>query len=91
MDYGYDGFHITATDVSNSSATINVKTKIPLGASVVCTISDETYYWTETQNSTGNELTFTTTIQNPHLWNGTIDPHLYNVKLEIYKDNKLYH
>ena len=91
VDYGYDGFHITATDVSNSSATINVKTKIPGGASVVCTISDGTYYWTDTQNSTGDEQTFTTTIQNPHLWNGTIDPHLYKVTLEIYKDDKLYH
>lgn len=25
------------------------------------------------------------------MWNGTIDPHLYNVKLEIYKDGELYH
>ena len=91
MDYGYDGFHVTATNVSNSSATVTVKTKIPVGASVVCTISDGTYNWTDTQNSTGNELAFTTTIQNPHLWNGTIDPHLYNIKLEIYKDNELYH
>lgn len=91
MDYGYDGFHVTATDVSNSSATVTVKTKIPVGASVVCTISDETYNWTDTQNSTGNEQSFTTTIQNPHLWNGTTDPHLYNIKLEIYKDNELYH
>ncbi len=91
MDYGYDGFHVTATDVSNSSATVTVKTKIPVGASVVCTISDGTYNWTDTQNSTGNEQSFTTTIQNPHLWNGTTDPHLYNIKLEIYKDNELYH
>lgn len=90
MDYGYDGFHITSS-VTAASATINIKTSIPVGASVVCTISDGTYYWTETQNSTGDEQTFTTTIQNPHLWNGTADPHLYNVKLEIYKDNELYH
>lgn len=83
MDYGYDGFHITSS-VTAASATINIKTSIPVGASVVCTISDGTYYWTETQNSTGDEQTFTTTIQNPHLWNGTADPHLYNVKLEIY-------
>ena len=90
MDYGYDGFHITSS-VTAASATINIKTSIPVGASVVCTISDGTYNWTETQNSTGDEQTFTTTIQNPHLWNGTADPHLYNVKLEIYKDNELYH
>ena len=26
-----------------------------------------------------------------HLWGGKPDPYLYNVKLEIYKDNELYH
>ena len=39
MEYGYDGFHITST-VSGSSATINVKTSVPVGASLTCTISD---------------------------------------------------
>lgn len=90
MDYGYDGFHITST-VSSASATINVKTTIPTGASVVCTISGDNCNYTKTQNSTGNELVFSTTITNPRLWNGTIDPYLYNIKLDIYKDNELYH
>ena len=100
MEYGYDGFHITST-VSASSATINVETKVPVGASLVCTISDVnsddshtwTNAWTETQASTGIEQTFTTTIAGDdlHLWNGKLDPHLYTVTLEIYKDGDLYH
>ena len=100
MKYGYDGFHITST-VSSSSATINVETKVPVGASLVCTISDVnsddshtwTNTWTETQASTGIEQTFTTTIAGDdlHLWNGKLDPHLYTVTLEIYKDGDLYH
>lgn len=91
MSYGYDGFHITST-VSSDEATINVKTTIPTGASVVCTITDgDTQVFTDTQDSTGEEMVFTTTITNPHLWNGTLDPHLYNVKLEIYHDDELYH
>ena len=90
MDYGYDGFHITST-VSTASATINVKTNIPVGASVVCTISGTNCNYTATSASTGDEMIFTTTISNPRLWNGTIDPYLYNVKLEIYHDNELYH
>ena len=92
MEYGYDGFHITST-VSASSATINVKTKVPVGASLTCTISDGSYAWTNTLASTGSEQTFTTTIagNDLHLWNGTIDPHLYTVTLEIYKDGDLYH
>lgn len=90
MNYGYDGFHITST-VSSAEATINVNTTIPTGATVVCTISGDNCNYTETKDSTGDELVFTTTISNPRLWNGTIDPYLYNVKLEIYHDNELYH
>lgn len=90
MNYGYDGFHITST-VSTGTATINVATNIPTGATVTCTISGTNCNYTATSASTSNEMIFTTTISNPHLWNGTIDPYLYNVKLEIYHDNVLYH
>ena len=92
MKYGYDGFHITST-VTSSSATVYVKTTVPSGATLVCTISDGTYEWTETKTSNGLEQTFSTTItgSNLRLWNGKSDPHLYNVKLEIYKNNELYH
>ncbi len=90
MNYGYDGFHITST-VSSAEATINVATSVPTGASVVCTISGVNCNYTATSASTGADMIFTTTITNPRLWNGTIDPYLYNVKLEIYHDNELYH
>jgi hypothetical protein len=90
MNYGYDGFHITST-VSTASATINVKTSIPTGATVVCSISGVNCNYTATSASTNAEMTFTTTITNPRLWHGTIDPYLYNVKLEIYHGNELYH
>ena len=91
MSYGYDGFHITST-VDSTKATINVKTTIPTGASVVCTITGTNCnYTSQPTNSTGEEMTFTTTITNPRLWHGTIDPYLYNVKLEIYHDGELYH
>ena len=92
MKYGYDGFHITST-VSSSSATVNVKPTVPSGATLVCTIDDGTYTWSDTKASNGEEQTFTTTISGNylHLWNGKSDPHLYTVTLEIYKDNELYH
>ena len=88
--YGYDGFHVNS-DVSTSSATIVVKTSIPSGATVVCTIDDGDYNFSESGNSTGAEMEFRTTIQNPHLWNGTLDPHLYMITLDIYHDGDLYH
>ena len=91
MEYGYDGFHITST-VSSAEATINIKTKIPTGASVVCKIdSGNTNIYSATSASTNAEMVFTTTIQNPHLWNGTIDPFMYTVTLEVYHDGDLYH
>lgn len=91
VNYGYDGFHITST-VSSAEATVYVKTKIPIGATVICKIDDgNTNVFTETKNSNGNELTFTTTISNPHLWNGVIDPHLYTVTMEVYKGADLVH
>ena len=90
--YGYDGFHVTST-VTSASATVNVKTRIPSGAVVVCTITDNNFTYTDTKNSDGLEMTFTTTITGNylHLWHGTEDPHLYTITLEIYKDNNLYH
>ena len=88
--YGYDGFHVYST-VTTASATLNIKTTVPTGASVTCLISDGTYSWSDTIVSDGTEMTFTNTITNPHLWNGKADPHLYNITLEISKDNVLYH
>ena len=92
VNYGYDGFHVFST-VTSSSATINIKTTVPTGASITCSISDGTYSWTDTIVSDGTEMTFTDTISGAdlHLWNGKIDPHLYNITLEISKDNVLYH
>ena len=92
MTYGYDGFHVTSNyDTSNSSATVNVKTNVPAGAVVWCFISGVSCDFSESGNSTGNEMVFTTTISNPRLWNGKIDPYLYDIKLEIYHNDEIYH
>lgn len=93
MDYGYDGFHITSSNISSSSATITIKTNVPAGGTLICKIDDisTNYHYKEKKPSTGNEISFTTTISNPILWNGKINPHLYTVTLEIYKNGDLYH
>lgn len=91
MNYGYDGFHVTST-VSSASATINVRTTIPTGATVICKIDDgNTNVYSASSASTVEEMVFTTTISNPHLWNGKADPYLYTITLEIYYQNELYH
>ena len=88
-DYGYDGFHITST-VSEEEATITVKTSVPTEATVTCSIKGDNCDYSDTQTETG-EITFTTTITPPHLWNGTVDPYLYDVTLTIEKDGVVYH
>ena len=91
MEYGYDGFHITST-VSDAEATMNIKTNVPSGATLVCKIDDgNTNIYSATSASTGAEMTFTKVIANPHLWNGKSDPYLYTVTLEIYEGNDIYH
>ena len=90
IDYGYDGFHVTS-DVATSSATVNVETTVPSGATLLCIIDDGNFYYSATTVSNGSATTFTTIINNPVLWNGTINPHLYTITLEISKDGNLYH
>ena len=91
-DYGYDGFHVNA-NVCATSATVTVRTSVPTGATVVCTIDDGTYHFSDSGSSTDNEMTFTATITGSslHLWSGISDPHLYNITLDIYHDGDLYH
>lgn len=90
IDYGYDGFHITST-VTSQEATITVKTAVPAEATVICSINGDNCEYSNTQISTGEEITFETTINNPHLWNGISDPYLYDVTLTIKKDDVVYH
>ena len=90
--YGYDGFHITS-EVSADTAIVTVKTSVPSGGEVILRIDDEdeNYHYVDKKISDGNELVFTTTISNPRLWNGKIDPHLYNFTLEVYHNGDLFH
>ena len=88
--YGYDGFHIIA-DVTDSAATMNITTQIPSGAEVVCKVDDDSYHFKEKRLSTGSAMTFTVNIANPTLWDGTNNPHLYDVTLEVYYNGDLYH
>jgi ATP synthase F1 beta subunit len=78
--------------VSDAEATVNIKTSVPTGATLVCKIDDgNANIYSATSASTGDEITFTKVITNPHLWNGKSDPYMYTVTLEIYEGNDLYH
>lgn len=90
INYGYDGFHVTS-NVTTGSATVNVETTVPSGATLLCIIDDGNFYYSATTVSDGSATTFTTIISNPVLWHGTTNPHLYTITLEISKDGNLYH
>lgn len=101
-EYGYDGFHVTSqfeyattANTTATAATITVKTSIPTGATVNCIIkSGNTNIYSATSASTGEEMAFVTpsiTGSNLHLWGGMDDPFLYDITLEIYHGQDLYH
>ena len=85
--YGYDGFHVSA-NVTSASASLTITTSVNTTATVVLTIDDGTYHYTDTETGNGT-ITFNVTITNPHLWNGTLDPHLYDITLDFYYNNTL--
>lgn len=89
VDYGYDGFHISSV-VTDEEATLTIKTSIPTYADVVLRVQDEDFSYTERKFGKG-EIEFEVTIENPHLWNGKLDPHLYDVTLDLYYNGEQCH
>lgn len=100
-EYGYDGFHIdctvdTSRDVSvgtpmwNSKATLTIETSIPTFGDVICKVDDKDFHYVEHKFGSG-KIIFTIEIEDPNFWQGTIDPHLYDITIEIYHNEKLYH
>ena len=82
INYGYDGFRINCT-ASSAAAALTITTAVATSATVVLTIDDGTYHYTDTTTDSGT-ITFNVTINNPHLWNGKADPHLYDITIDIY-------
>lgn len=89
ISYGYDGFHVSST-VTDSHAHIEVRTAVPAFAEIVCRIEDEDFQYVSTKFGTG-EFLFEAEVDDPHLWNGTIDPHLYRISLSISHNGDVYH
>ena len=96
LDYGSPGVCLKQTAVSSTSATLQVAAKLRNDTSgdsnvtVIAVIVDATnnVVATLTTNrllSADSDLTVaqTTTIANPHLWNGRADPYLYHVFVTV--------
>ncbi len=95
-DLASPGVYIKQTNVSSSSANVEVRTLLrnDTGSSRTVTVrsviteSNGTIVDTLTSNisigaNSGQDVVQSTTISNPRLWNGLSDPYLYKVHVEV--------
>ena len=96
LDYGSPGVYLQQTAVSSTSATLQVTAKLrndtggDSNITITAVIVDATnnVVATLTTNQVLNAgsdgaIVQTTTIANPHLWNGRADPYLYQVYVQV--------
>lgn len=78
LDYfGAPGIQVTPV-VNGNTANVNVKTYVKGEGEVRVTVNGEV--------KTGKNADFV--VENPHLWNGTVDPYLYVAKAELVVDGE---
>ena len=78
LDYfGAPGIQVTPV-VNGNTANVNVKTYVKGEGEVRVTVNCEV--------KTGKDADFV--VDNPHLWNGTVDPYLYVAKAELVVDGE---
>jgi beta-galactosidase len=98
LDYGSPGVYLRPTNVSASSANLQVTTVVSnatAAATTVMVLAVITDAATNVVTTLTNVITLpaasvsnvlaSTTISNPHLWNGLYDPYLYQVFVEVWK------
>lgn len=96
LDYASSGVYLSTTNVTNSSANLNITALVKndyeavRNPTIIAAVYDANDIIIQQMSSTESipagerlDMVFTTTISNPHLWNGRIDPYLYNVTVKI--------
>ena len=102
LDFASSGVYVKQSEVSLESADLEITTvlrnasSIPKTASIRSTIFDE---WGDPVASVESERSLApglqegeiqkTSIRNPRLWNGRIDPYLYRVVVEVHEGKVL--
>jgi beta-galactosidase len=95
-DYASPGVYLRQTNVSEASADLRITTKVQNDSSasrqatVVANILDGAGQLVQALTSAvtldagaGADVVQSTTVANPHLWNGRSDPYLYLVKVQV--------
>jgi beta-galactosidase len=96
LDFGSPGVYLKTTNVSSNSADLQITTvvsnatatasSVTLRATVFDAASNTVTVLTNTlmlAADTVSNVVQSTTVANPHLWNGLADPYLYQVLVEI--------
>ena len=97
LDYASPGVYLKATNVSASSANLQVTTVVSNAGPAAATVSVRAVVTDGATNivttltnlvtlapATASNVVVGATIANPHLWNGLADPYLYQVFVEVW-------
>ena len=97
LDYGSPGVYLTATNVSASSASLQVVTVVSNSTASAQTVMVRAVVTDASTNivttmtntvtipaSSASNVVASTVITNPHLWNGLSDPYLYQTFVELW-------
>jgi len=93
--YGVRRIHVSTPEVSKESTTIVVEGQIHGefdGYSASVTIMDaegNVCLSKAAEISEKGAISLTATLENPHLWNGTIDPYLYSARIDLSDGTKV--
>jgi beta-galactosidase len=96
LDFGSPGVYLKTTNVSSNSADLQITTilsnatatasRVTLRATVFDAASHTVTVLTKALTLTAgtvSNVVQSTTLANPHLWNGLADPYLYRVRVEL--------
>ena len=102
LDYGSPGVYLKPTDVSPSSANLQVTTVVSNSTSVAQTVTVRSVVTDGATNvvavlinvltlppATASNVVAVTTITSPHLWNGLSDPYLYHAFVELWRNSQV--
>ena len=102
LNYGSSGVYLKATDVSSNSANLQVTAVISNATALTQTVSVRAVITDAATNIVAvlsnkvmlasallSNVVNTTSIANPHLWNGLEDPYLYQAFVEVRRDDSV--
>jgi beta-galactosidase len=99
LDYGSPGIYLKTTNVSSSSANLQITTVVSNSTATAKTVTVRAVVTDAATNivttltnvvtlpaSSVSNVVASTVIANPHLWNGLADPYLYQTYVEVWSN-----